>query len=339
VIRDILHRITDRWPCRVLVWPVVVQGADASAQVAAAVRGFNAVAGSPALPRPDVIIVARGGGSIEDLWPFNDEALARTVAASAIPVISAVGHETDTTLIDFVSDRRAPTPTAAAEMATPVRSELMAQVLGLQQRILRAAERAFELRRARLALAERGLPRPDALLGLASQRFDLAAGRLASSLGRNLDSHERGLERAALRLTPALAHRSVEAQAQKVEALAVRLDRAGRRLAPRAAADARLPALAARLNAAMARNLERQSVRLERTERLLRTLHPEAPLSRGFALVHREDGALVRQASTLRPGDTIKLKFIDGAIGARVDGAPTKPLSRKLSPPDQGNLF
>src|SRR6185503_142811 len=120
VIRDILHRIRDRWPCRVIVWPVVVQGDAAAAQVTAAVQGFGKLQPGGKVPRPDVLIVARGGGSVEDLWPFNDEALARAVAACPIPLISAVGHETDTTLIDFVSDRRAPTPTAAAEMATPV---------------------------------------------------------------------------------------------------------------------------------------------------------------------------------------------------------------------------
>ncbi|MGZ3366079.1 MAG: exodeoxyribonuclease VII large subunit, partial [Caulobacteraceae bacterium] len=160
VIRDILHRIRDRWPCRVVVWPVVVQGEAASVQVRAAIEGFNALQGGGALPRPDLLIVARGGGSVEDLWPFNDEALARAAAASAIPLISAVGHETDTTLIDFVSDRRAPTPTAAAEMATPVLAELKAAVADHQRRLVAGAERALELRRNRLTAAGRGLPKP-----------------------------------------------------------------------------------------------------------------------------------------------------------------------------------
>ena len=131
VIRDILHRIRERWPCRVIVWPVVVQGDAAAAQVAAAIRGFEALDKTGPLPRPDVLIVARGGGSVEDLWPFNDEALARAASACAIPLISAVGHETDTTLIDFVSDRRAPTPTAAAEMATPILADLRAATADL----------------------------------------------------------------------------------------------------------------------------------------------------------------------------------------------------------------
>ncbi|HXQ46517.1 MAG TPA: exodeoxyribonuclease VII large subunit, partial [Caulobacteraceae bacterium] len=144
VIRDILHRIRDRWPCRVVVWPVVVQGEPAAGQVTAAVQGFNALGSGGPVPRPDVLIVARGGGSVEDLWAFNDEALARAVAAGTIPLISAVGHETDTTLIDFVSDRRAPTPTAAAEMATPVLSELKAAIADHQRRLARVAGRMLD---------------------------------------------------------------------------------------------------------------------------------------------------------------------------------------------------
>ena len=315
VIRDILHRIRDRWPCRVLVWPVVVQGADAAAQVAAAVRGFNAIDGSGPLPRPDIIIVARGGGSIEDLWPFNDEALARTVAASAIPLISAVGHETDTTLIDFVSDRRAPTPTAAAEMATPVLADLKAQVLGLEQRTARAVQRAFELRRARLDGASRGLPRPEALLGLASQRFDLAAGRLAAGLSRNVAAHERDLVRISGRLNLHLLQRPVALRAE------------------------RLAGLPPRLAAAVGRLVERREERLERAGRLLRSLHPEAPLARGFALVRRADGDLVHAAAALKPGELLQLKFADGTARARVEGDATKMTQRKQASPEQGNLF
>ncbi len=315
VIRDILHRIRDRWPCQVLVWPVVVQGADAANQVAAAVRGFNAIDGAGVIPRPEVIVVARGGGSIEDLWPFNDEALARTVVASAIPVISAVGHETDTTLIDFVSDRRAPTPTAAAEMATPVLADLKAQVLGLEQRAARSTQRVFELRRARLEVAARGLPRPEALLALASQRFDLAAGRLAAGLTRNVAAHERDLLRASARLTPLLLNRPAAVKAE------------------------RLAALGPRLIAATGRLLERREERLERAERLLRSLHPEAPLARGFALVRRADGELVRTALALKPGEAVQLKFADGAVGAKVDGGAAKSTERKQAIPDQGNLF
>ena len=157
VIRDILHRIRDRWPCRVVVWPVVVQGDAAAGQVAAAIRGFDGLAPGGVTPRPDVLIVARGGGSVEDLWAFNDEALARAVAACTIPLISAVGHETDTTLIDFVSDRRAPTPTAAAEIATPILAELKALVGDLGARMDRCGGRAVEDRRGRVEAAGRAL--------------------------------------------------------------------------------------------------------------------------------------------------------------------------------------
>jgi len=315
VIRDILHRIRDRWPCRVLVWPVVVQGSEAAAQVAAAVRGFNALGAANALPRPDLIIVARGGGSIEDLWAFNDEALARTVADSAIPLISAVGHETDTTLIDFVSDRRAPTPTAAAEIATPVLADLKAQVLGLEQRTARAVQRTFELRRARLDSAARGLPRPEALLGLSSQRFDLAAGRLAAGLSLNVAAHERDLVGISGRLKPHLLHRPVAERAE------------------------RLTNLPPRLAVAVARLIERREDRLEQQGRLLRSFHPEAPLSRGFALVRRSDGALIHASADLSPGEAIALKFADGIARAKVEGDAAKMTQRKQASPDQGNLF
>ncbi|MBX9576126.1 MAG: exodeoxyribonuclease VII large subunit, partial [Caulobacteraceae bacterium] len=153
VIRDVLHRIAERWPCRVIVWPVVVQGDAAAGQVAAAIRGFDALPPGGPVPRPDLVIVARGGGSVEDLWPFNDEALARTVAQARIPIVSAVGHETDTTLIDFVSDRRAPTPTGAAEMVTPVLADLVGWVADLSARSVRAAGRLVEDRRTRLRAA------------------------------------------------------------------------------------------------------------------------------------------------------------------------------------------
>ena len=320
VIRDILHRIADRWPVRVMVWPVVVQGADAAAQVAAAVRGFNAIEDGHPLPRPDLLIVARGGGSVEDLWPFNDETLARAVAASAIPLISAVGHETDTTLIDFVSDRRAPTPTAAAEMATPVLAELKAVVLGFEQRMARSASHALEVRRSRLSAAARGLPKPQDLIGFASQRFDLAAGRLGAALERNAAAHERDLVRVSARLSPGLLERPRVSKAARVEELGLRL---------KAAADRRLIQL---------------SDRLERTDQLRRSFDPDGPLRRGFARVHHEDGALARSVHTLKTGEGVRLVFADGERGAVIDGSsaptPVKQRSRAAGPaPGQGNLF
>jgi exodeoxyribonuclease VII large subunit len=216
VISDILHRIRDRWPCRVLVWPVVVQGDAAAPQVIRAIEGFNRLAPDGPIPRPDVLIVARGGGSIEDLWPFNDEALARAAAASAIPLVSAVGHETDTTLIDFVSDRRAPTPTGAAEMATPVLADLKAATAELERRMLRTAARGFEDRRNRLAAAARGLPRLDDLLAIKSQRFDLISNRLGAALQKNVTEHRHQLVRTSARLTPRLLQNRLERSAERL---------------------------------------------------------------------------------------------------------------------------
>ncbi len=239
MIRDILHRIRDRWPCHVIVWPVVVQGEQAAAQVIAAIEGFNALAADGPIARPDVLIVARGGGSVEDLWGFNDEALARAAAASAIPLISAVGHETDTTLIDFVSDRRAPTPTAAAEIATPVLAELKALIADHQKRLVRGGERTLDQGRTRLAAAARGLPRPQELLATPSQRFDLAAGRLGAGLERNVAVHERRLAGWASRLNRGLLDRPRTQHARRLADLSARMKpavlrhsaRAGERLA------------------------------------------------------------------------------------------------------------
>ena len=318
VIRDILHRIRDRWPCHVIVWPVVVQGDAAAAQVCAAIAGFNAMSEGGAIPRPDVLIVARGGGSVEDLWAFNDEALARAAAASDIPLISAVGHETDTTLIDFVSDRRAPTPTAAAEMATPVLAELKAAIAERQARLERALDRMAQDRRHRLAAAARGLPKPAEVLGLAQQRFDLVAGRLGAALERNASAHERDLVRISGRLSPGLLERPLRARA----------DRAAE--------------FSARLKPAVERRLLRASDALSSLEKLRLSLNPDGPLKRGFARVHHADGSLARSASGLKSGDTVRLVFNDGHRGAVIDGeAPkraTSPRKAESGPP-QGDLF
>ena len=323
VIRDILHRIRDRWPCRVVVWPVVVQGDAAAAQVRAAIQGFCALDPAGPVPRPDVLIVARGGGSVEDLWPFNDEALARTVAACAIPLISAVGHETDTTLIDFVSDRRAPTPTAAAEMATPVLAELKAQVADLGARMHRCGARVVEDRRARVVHAERALARVPDLVRLAEQRFDIVSGRLGAALARNAAAHERDLVRVAGRLSPLLLRR------------------------PQALQRERLAGLAARLTPALERRLERAGDRLEALGKLYASVDPDRPLQRGFARVTRTDGSIVRAGASLESGEEIGIKFGDAVTRqAVVDGktpeAPAaKPQKSKAKPttPAQRDLF
>ena len=319
VIRDILHRIRDRWPCRVMVWPVVVQGDQAAVQVAAAIQGFNRLERGGAMPRPDILIVARGGGSVEDLWPFNDEGLARAAAASAIPLISAVGHETDTTLIDFVSDRRAPTPTAAAEIATPVLAELKALTADYQRRLARSAGRALEERRTRLTAAGRGLPRPADLLALASQRFDHASSRLGAGLERNVAVHRVELVRVAGRLSPHL------------------LDR------PRRLRAERLAEVSARMHPAIERFTRRAAERLESLDKLRLSLDPDRPLKRGFARVHHADGALARTAGALKSGEAIRLVFLDGDRQATVDGTPAAASPARKGPakgdPGQGDLF
>ena len=323
VIRDILHRIRDRWPCRVIVWPVVVQGDAAAAQVISAIRGFDALQTGGAVPRPDVLIVARGGGSVEDLWAFNDEALARAVADCKIPLISAVGHETDTTLIDFVSDRRAPTPTAAAEMATPVLAELKALVGDLGARIHRCAGRAVEDRRGRVDAAGRALTRVTDLVELAAQRFGIVSGRLAAGLARNAAAHERDLVRVSARLSPLLLQRPQAVQRQ------------------------RLDGFAARLQPGVLRGLERASERLASLSKLYASVDPERPLQRGFARVTRADGSIVHAGAALLSGEEVAIKFgdqvtrqavIEGAAAETAAPRPARPKPKASSSP-QGDLF
>ena len=324
VIRDILHRVRDRWPCHVIVWPVVVQGDQAAAQVSAAIRGFDAMTRDGPIPRPDVLIVARGGGSVEDLWAFNDEALARVVAACRIPLISAVGHETDTTMIDFVSDRRAPTPTAAAEMATPVLAELKAFVGDLGARMHRRGGRVVEDRRSRIDHAERALKRVPDMLRLAEQRFDIISGRLGAGLARNAAAHERDLVRVSSRFSPLLLQRPQAVQKQ-------RLDGAATRLRP-----------------GVTRGLERASERLAALSKLYGAVDPERPLQRGFARVTRADGSIVHAGAALAVGEAVAIKFGDlvtrqAVIDVATGEAPAQPKTTrpkpKVAPPPQGDLF
>lgn len=360
VIRDILHRIAERWPCRVIVWPVVVQGDAASGQVSAAIRGFDAMTPDGPIPRPDLLIVARGGGSVEDLWCFNDEGLARTVAAATIPIISAVGHETDTTLIDFVSDRRAPTPTGAAEIATPVLADLRLMVGDLDRRLQRAGSRLLDDRRTRLRAVARGLPaRPEELVALAQQRLDHASSRLASGLGRNTALHERRLLAGSGRLTRALLDRAIERRSDRLEAASHRLaaglqanaaahetrlakvaarltlDPVHRRIDQR---QARLDAVAARLARPLPASLEKAEIRLAALSRALSTLNPRTPKP-GFARIETADGAMIASAAALAPGLAIQIVFGDGQKGAIVDGGAPRTPARKSTGTDQGSLF
>src|SRR5690606_26532515 len=272
VIRDILHRLADRFPSRVLVWPVLVQGRGAEQQIAQAVQGFGALDPDGAIPRPDLLIVARGGGSIEDLWCFNEEVVVRAVADSAIPVISAVGHETDTTLADHAADRRAPTPTAAAEIAVPVRRELQAMIdeLGLRQR--KCALRPVDLGRERLQARVARLPRPEALAAQAAQKLD--------ELGERL---RRGLADRAARARERLQGDSAQ--------LSAPLLRERVRSAQRHLASVRLqPSL---LSAPLAQRQER----LAAIARLAEQLHPDRPLQRGYVMVLDRAGKAVTQAA------------------------------------------
>ncbi len=216
VIRDILHRLEDRCPTRVIVWPVLVQGNGAAAQIAAAVNGFSQMQGDD---RPDLVIIARGGGSIEDLWAFNEEPVVRAVADCSIPTISAVGHETDTTLCDFAADVRAPTPTAAAEMAVPVRSELMAGLQSLGSRSLRAVRRYSERAEERLVAIARRLPTPDTLLGPQRQRTDDLGDRLRRGLSLRIVRAEGDLARTSGALRPAMLTQRHSQASQRLDQL------------------------------------------------------------------------------------------------------------------------
>ncbi|MGA0532364.1 exodeoxyribonuclease VII large subunit [Hansschlegelia sp. KR7-227] len=296
VIRDILHRLAERFPRRVLVWPVRVQGETAATEVAAAIRGFNALTPGGAIPRPDVLIVARGGGSLEDLWGFNEEIVVRAAAESAIPLISAVGHETDTTLIDFASDRRAPTPTAAAEIAVPVRAELIAGVAERGARLRAGTLRALEFRRSELRSAARALPSLETLLQPPRQRLDHAAARLAPALVANAGRHHARFAAAGARLSPAALRHRIALSQERATGLAARLDRAFRA------------------------GLERRRDRLGAAAKLAASLGPQAVLERGYALVLGPEGHVVPLAARVAPGMALSLRFADGAIAATADG-------------------
>ncbi|MDB5717833.1 MAG: exodeoxyribonuclease large subunit [Sphingomonas bacterium] len=312
VIRDILHRLADRCPTQVILWPVIVQGEGAAAQIAAAVRGFDAMAPGGKIPRPDLVIVARGGGSIEDLWAFNEEEVVRAVAGCTIPIISAVGHETDTSLCDFAADVRAPTPTAAAEIAVPVRAELLAFVRDLGNRTARCANRYRDHAAERLAATARRLPRAELLLQPQRQRLDEIGERLPRALGRRLAEARGDLAAAAGAFRPRL--------------LLDRLHRDRQRLAAARFRPELITVPAAEARAA-----------LDRLWRLARNLHPEKPLERGYAWVEGRDGVVVGTAAAARAAAAITLHFADGEVDARVERKPRGPYG--TAKPEQPKLF
>ena len=320
VIRDILHRLEDRFPRRVVVWPVAVQGDRAAAEVAAAVQGFNALPRTGPVPRPDVLIVARGGGSIEDLMAFNDEGVVRAVAASEIPVISAVGHETDTTLIDFAADRRAPTPTAAAEMAVPVRAELLRQIVERAHRLETGRTRLFALSHQRLTDIARALPRRERLLEIPRQRFDHASAKLGSALTLLVHRQRARFDRAVAGLTPQPMLAGARRQRERVSDLSHRMQ------------------------LAVQRRVGDLNTRLTTSAKLLDTLSYRATLDRGFALVAKTGRGLVERGAEIKPGDKLEITFADGtapatATGTMVTGATPPATRKKAKTAGQGDLF
>ncbi len=309
VIRDILHRLEDRFPTHVIVWPVLVQGDGAAKQVAEAVRGFGALDPDGPVPRPDLLIVARGGGSIEDLWCFNEEIVVRAVAESSIPIISAVGHETDTTLCDYAADRRAPTPTAAAEIAVPVLRDLRATIDDLAHRQGKCALRPVELGRERLSARADRLPRAEQLLQPHAQKLDELGERLRRGL---VDCAAKGRERLSdLRLSPAILRGNLRDAKQRLNAA---------RLAP----------------SLVTRPISEKRERLAALERLRLQLDPKAPLKRGYALVSAEGHPVIASQEQAAKQSLLTLEFADGSLQVVPGATPRKPPRRPKEAPESG---
>jgi len=297
VIRDILHRLADRFPSHVLVWPVLVQGEDAPQQIASAIHGFSNMADSDDLPRPDLLIVARGGGSIEDLWSFNEEVVVRAIADSNIPIISAVGHETDTTLADYAPDQRAPTPTAAAEMAVPVRADLAGHLTELGLRSQRAQNRTMSLAAERLTQWARQMPAADSLFAPLSQRLDDLTDRMSRALGF---AHGRALEHLSIqsgRLSPRLLQRRYNDSSMALARMKLKPD-------------------------LVMRPLHDRGTRLSALGRVMQQVHPDAPLSRGYAKITTIDGSVIVSADKALKYDGLTLHFGDGKVDVATQGRP-----------------
>ncbi len=373
VIRDMLAGFTERFPAHVVVWPVRVQGDTCAAEVAAAIRGFNAFAAGGRMPRPDVLIVARGGGSLEDLWGFNDEMVVRAAAASAIPIISAVGHETDWTLIDLAADARAPTPTKAAEWAVPRYADLLEQSGKLGLRLGVAARRAIDGMRAHLRAAARGLPRRGDLLALPRQRFDAVDRRLGRALLANTRAHAMRMTRCALRLQPrllaarladtrhrldALGRRADASMARRIAPRRARLERVAGRLSPQpivvriARCNERVEVLAARARRSVLARVADHRRHLDGCGKLLASLSYHGVLQRGYALMRDSEGRTLRSTAQVSAGQLLDIELADGHVdaqalsgGARDDAKPQPP-ARTASRPksgagggSQGSLF
>ncbi|MCF4097779.1 exodeoxyribonuclease VII large subunit [Maritalea mediterranea] len=308
VIRDILHRLDDRFPTHVIVWPVRVQGETCGPEVANAINGFNALPADGPIKRPDLLIVARGGGSIEDLWGFNEEEVVRAAAASTIPLISAVGHETDITLIDYAADKRAPTPTGAAEMAVPVKSELINYVLDQGTRLRAAQARNIATAKDRLRAVSAALPKAQDLTNVPRQRFDMATMRLGNALNQFVDRKRASYSQISARLSP-------HGLRQKQQNFS-----------------GQLQSLSARLRPAALATFERKQTKIENLGKLLDSLSHKKALERGFALVTDAEGNLVRSATTPEKGEGLNVQFADGDLGVIVADAPPAKAKPKSKP-------
>ena len=303
VIRDILHRLSERFGVQVLVWGVNVQGAGSAEQVTAAIEGFNKLPETGEVARPDLLIVARGGGSIEDLWSFNEEIVVRAAAASAIPLISAIGHETDTTLIDHASDLRAPTPTAAAELATPVAADIKASLTDRQARLERAASRQIETAQQSLRGLQRGLLHPRELIARHQQSVDIAASSVYNGLLRRL-----------------------EGAASRFSSIAERLGSPSQRLAQ---VNERLLVCGSQLDNLIARQFDIRTQKLAQNSRLLEANSYQRVLERGFALVTDASGAAIKRSAEVPKGAEIAIQFVDGARHASLDSGEAPPKEPK----------
>ncbi|MEH6525804.1 MAG: exodeoxyribonuclease VII large subunit [Sneathiella sp.] len=317
VIRDILHRLRDRFPTHVLLWPVLVQGETAAAQIAAAIRGFNTLERGQDVPRPDLIIVARGGGSLEDLWAFNEEDVVRAAAESKIPLISAVGHETDTTLIDYVSDQRAPTPTAAAEMAVPVRSELLAFVEDLERRAKQSLSRSISEKQERLVGLVRGLRDPNSFIADKTQHLDHLDNRLRQSMLNGLAVKTQKFGSAEARLRPQILERGIRNYTDQLANFDGRMGRA------------------------IKVKQERAQDNVAAVSRLLESLSFRRVLKRGYSIVWDEGGKPLSSVKSAEAGRSVSVEFEDGKADAVFGkgGTPAKKSKAAKPPSQQGQLL
>lgn len=355
VIRDILHRIADRFPRHILLWPVRVQGETSAAEISAAIDGFNALTPEGDIPRPDLIIVARGGGSLEDLWSFNEENVVRAAAASHIPLISAIGHETDTTLIDFVADLRAPTPTAAAEKSVPVRDDLVAALSHNRRRLMSSWERLNERRKLEINNLNRLLLNADTFLAAPRQRVDRNSERLNRLIYKLKDERRLKLAHFSSLLDRHSPQVELARISERIRGLTARLNQsmlASIGVEKRAIQNSTqtTQATSKRLDHAMTQYIKKKRDYFDHLSHLQETLSHQAALARGYALVRNTTGALIRSVSQIHPSEMLVIDLSDGQVITQVIDAPyttlgqdkitvPKKISKKKADHKQGHLF